>query len=546
MLAAIEVHPTSSQLGFARPRDRGVRGRPWLAWTLEAVAACPSIEHVVVVLPAEELDGHDDVKSLVASLGRPGGTRLSVRVAPGMPGYPLGELRRLRRLSPAAWRGGWAIPFALVERGDPGRLLEVCRAEKVDRLVVFPDAAPLLDAGLVEEMIAKHGETEEARVRLSTLPPGATGDIVTRGFLEDVVQNRLTLDAPFRFLPSVPERDLDTRGVYHWFAEGQVPLRHRLTADSARGQAILEHVLELSGDEPPGSLAARTRQEGWSSAISGPFPAEIRLRLTDRVARRDAFSLPRETPEAPGGLDPSVIERVLHEAARWEESRVILAGGDPMLHEDFESLLELLDRHRPGSVVLEAGGTIPGVPELEALQGRVDGIIIPLDAAESDTFERLRGRKDLEAVEEHVRELIRRSADLEGLFVGVELRLCPENQDEVEAFIDRWFEVTPWVVLSPFRNRAGQLPHDTLHPYRLPTRSGCIRIEEQAVVHPDGRVAVCDNDFELRVPAGSLESAGLGEIWTSDPLDRLRREHARGEWGGHPLCEACEDWCRRG
>ncbi len=549
MLGAIEVHPQLSHLGFERNWNQEIGGKPAILSTIEAISACPSIERLVLILPAEAEDISSPLNHLISTAALPTTTEVVTLRLAGNPSYPIEALRRQRRLSPSAWRGGWAIPYAISERGDPYRFLQVCQLEGVENLIVFPDAAPFLNAELIEEMIAKIDDQSDVRVRLSTLPPGLMGDIASKDFLEDIVRNGLALDAPFRFIPSVAERDLDTKGVFHWLEEGRAPVRHRLTGDSPRGLALLHELTkELS---PPqmeeGSLSAWVQSNSWGQTMAGAFPAEIRIQLTDRVSTEDAFSLPVESGEGRTELPLDVLEGLFTEVQKWQETRVILSGGEPWLHSEFDGLLELLDRFELPSVVIETDGQGLNEESFRALGKRVEGVIVQIDATLEETYKKLRGGslEDLESRLLQLFELAKGSDEILP-FIGVEMRLCPENQEEAETFIDRWFEYTPWVLLSPHRNRAQQLPHESLHPYRLPKRGPCIRLEEQAVVHPNGQLTACDNDFKVLSPVGSLKENSLAEIWAGQELNQLRLAHREGDFTTHPLCQNCEDWCRRG
>jgi hypothetical protein len=551
MLAAVEVHPRLSSLGLPFPWDAQLGGRAILLRTVEAIAAAPSIEGVAVVVPGEEQGFEGLVGALLRQAVLPAGKRLRTLAAEGGEPAARTEIGFLRRLAPSSWRAGWAIPFAVAERGDPRRLLAAARRLGAGELALFPPAAPFVDPRRVEELLRSRDRNRDAIVRLSTLPPGVSGDVVTAALLADAAERRQPLDHLMRFLPDHPERDLDTRGAFHWYSREDARLRHRLTAESRRGLAVLEAILDWKDRRPRQEhdhdwLDALGASAEYGALTAGPVPAEVRLRVTDRTRSRSVFDLPGEGPGAPGVIDPALAGRVAAELGAWHEPRITIAGGEPRLHPQFDRVLRAARAAGAGAVVLETDGLDLDGAALDLIEACADVVIVALDAVSRRTYEALRGADRLDDAERGVEDLLERAAGRGGRpRVAVELREVEENREEAEAFLDRWFPRTPWVVVGGFRDRAGQLARRPLHPYRAAERFPCCRLEETLVVHPDGRAAVCDNDLVLDEPAGDLHRSSVEEVWTGRRLAALRALHGEERWDEVALCAGCSDWCRR-
>lgn len=566
MIGAIEVHPALSRLDFPFDPLRPLGAKPILARTAEAILACPAVEALAILSPAEAVPAVEAaLRGLPGSeaLGgpRPAGKRSRARdpakrwsVLPceggDIPGRP--RIRRLRRLAPSSWRAGWAIPYAVAEDGNPRWLLRALERHGAGRLMLFPQAAPYLDPLLIGEMIREAGRHEPTQARLSTAPPGLAGDVLGRELLEECARLGAPADLPLRFLPDHPERALENKGYFHWFGPEVSGFTRRLTAESRRGFESLERIERLLGDGAAGRdgrLLESLRRR--PHALAGPVPEELRLWITGRTRSGplDPSPVPSGPDGGPGGppdMDPALFARIAAEAGRFEECRLIISGGEPLLHPRALEVLALARAGGAGTVILETDGRGLGGEVLERIVECCDVVAVAVDAALPETYRALKGSDALQEVERGISSLLDRAAAAGGApVVSVEFRGVEENRGEEEAFFDRWYPRTPFVVVRSASSRAGQVPARTSHPPRTPERIPCLRLLEGLAVLPGGRAVACENGFRGRLEVGDLRFQSLEEVWNGDPLGRLREAHARREWDALPLCPLCEDWCRR-
>jgi hypothetical protein len=569
VIGAIEVQPGTSRLGFPFDPLQLLGGRPLLARTVEAVLACPAVEELLVLAAAGEAARLEaalrsalapEVRGKARGGREPlrggraeGGRRWSVIACHGddIPGR--GRLRRLRRLAPGSWRAGWAIPFALAEGGNPRWLLQALDRRPADRLIAFPPAAPFLDPLLIAGQIGEAERRPSLAACLSTAPPGVAGDILARQLLEETARAGVSADAPLRFLPDHPERALENKGVFHWFPAEVSGFPARLTAESRRGLAVLAGIDGLGegaeeGAPAPGRLLSRLR--GRPDVLAGPVPAEIWMWITGKTRTPSVLDPPPDAGTVAAGgcpdMDPLLFSRIAREVGAWQECRLVIAGGEPLLHPRIGEILTAARESGAGVVQVETDGRGLDGEALDLLAGHADLVSVAVDAVRPATYRALKGVDALEEVERGVSALIDRASRQDGRpAVAVVFRLFEENREEAEEFFDRWFPRTPFVVVEGAGDRAGQLPARAIHPARTPERIPCLRLPESLAVLPDGRAVACRNDFRGLSPVGDLRSGTVEEVWRGPALSALRAAHARLEWQAHPLCGACSDWCRR-
>jgi radical SAM protein with 4Fe4S-binding SPASM domain len=64
------------------------------------------------------------------------------------------------------------------------------------------------------------------------------------------------------------------------------------------------------------------------------------------------------------------------------------------------------------------------------------------------------------------------------------------------------------------------------------------------VVHSDGNVVACEQDFAGRKVLGNVDETTLQEVWKAR-LAPLRVSHRTGAVAtAHPLCAGCREWHR--
>jgi hypothetical protein len=573
VIGAIEFHPGVSRLDYPFDPLQPLGGRPLLARTVEAALRCPRIEALAVLAPATAARAVEAaLKGVDATvLGRSGSPseggggrraggaarRWSVIPCDGEDIACRARIRRLRRLAPSSWRAGWAIPFAVAEDGNPRWLLQALDRHRSERLMAFPQSAPFLDPTLIAEMVEEAERHSAAAARLSTAPPGVAGDVLARSLLADCARAGAPADLPLRFLPDRPDRALENKGYFHWFQAEVSGFGTRLSAESRRGMELLRRLdtaLPSDGETSPAAGAAAAsgrrlaRLRERPDLLAGPVPSELFVWATTRERGRsflDPALGPAGPAEPPLDIDPALFADLCTELGGWQECRLILGGGEPLLHPRLGQLLQAARDSKVGVVEVKTGGRALDGGALDLLLAGADLVSVAVDATREETYRALRSGGTLAEVEEGVGRLLERAAAQGGWpLVAVEMRVVEENREEVEEFFDRWFPRTPLVVVRGASDRAGQLPARAIHPARTPERIPCLHLTESLCLLPDGRAAACENDFRGLLGVGDLRQ-GVAAVWEGEAMSRLRDLHARGGWEQVPLCRGCGDWCRR-
>jgi hypothetical protein len=104
--------------------------------------------------------------------------------------------------------------------------------------------------------------------------------------------------------------------------------------------------------------------------------------------------------------------------------------------------------------------------------------------------------------------------------------------------------------VKPFDSWAGQVndinnleaEEDVLPPQRY----ACPNLWYHTHIYWDGRLAMCDRDFNLAHDLGNVRSSDgvvrVLENWNGPKMQDLRRHHVQGDYEGISPCNTCTEW----
>ena len=70
----------------------------------------------------------------------------------------------------------------------------------------------------------------------------------------------------------------------------------------------------------------------------------------------------------------------------------------------------------------------------------------------------------------------------------------------------------------------------------------CVALWSLFVIFGDGRVPLCNVDFNNKYPVGDIMTSSIQEIWRSTILNKYRSIHLNREKNKISICENCNVW----
>lgn len=534
VIAWIDVDLAANGRGLPARCLHDLAGRPVLAHVVEGALACPSIREVAVTFPPRDREA---VQAALADLP----VKTLAVESPDVVNRAL--RRRARKWAGHSWRGGVASTFVYDEEGNPGALYAALVALEATHAVKFSPSGPFVDIAMVEAMIAQVGTLPPNQdFCLSSAPPGLNYEIYGRETAAKFAQGRDTIRTslvlrPGEFMPDPTSFDF-------WYTPDVdvVSCATRLLVDSARGEALVRGLVEAEGPvilrAAASDVVRAVRRHAPLSWWRLPEEVEVEVCSESSVAFDLRPSVRRETPR----MEISTMEALAGCFEGADDVRWSFGGlGDPLLHPELEELIGIAKRKGAyGIHVATTGAAV--TPEAARMLARadVDIVTVELTAATAEGYARLHHGQPFERAVAGVEALLAEKKDGAPL-VLVEWVKVKELEGEFEAFHDRWASKADGVVIRGACDYAGQVP-DRAVMHLLPgTRGVCERLQRRIAVLPNGDVALCEMDYLGNHVIGNVLRDRVGDLWRGR-IDAVRRAHARGEFGEHPLCPSCKDW----
>jgi hypothetical protein len=312
----------------------------------------------------------------------------------------------------------------------------------------------------------------------------------------------------------------------------------------------------------------------------------------------DRSSIPEvgRDEQAYGGpfLDLQMARSLMEDLGRFGagfDTLILFWLGDPLLHPHFTQLYPALIRANDerkvfGKIELHTNAVALDEQRVRVALNRAQTPQVwhlTMDAAHRHTYRNIKGRDHFRSVERNVERLITMKGALGATWPRIVLQfiVSDRNADEVDLFRARWTRVLTRAG-QRVRTAAGHVPggdadeaviflrqldchtpEEQSHQNRvfrsvaagleleLPggdavpaeveahNPSPCSGFWKSPVVRWNGDVTVCTRDAALELSLGNLRDRSFPELWWGAEAEARRRQVARGDYGGLPLCGDC-------
>ncbi|MCZ8121892.1 MAG: radical SAM protein [Magnetospirillum sp.] len=249
-------------------------------------------------------------------------------------------------------------------------------------------------------------------------------------------------------------------------------------------------------------------------------------------------------------MKDDVFEKIAQELGQnaHEVKRVSLyRDGEPLLDKKMPQRIARLKRAgiRQVSISTNAGLLDEGRARA-ILEAGLDQIILSIDSINKPVFEAIRARLVLEEVLENSLRLIRLRDEMKAKTqIWVRMIRQESNYDEWDAYKAFW---------EPKLSRQDRLSYHMIHNWGSQLKDfkavapsyepglPCIALWSLMVIFADGRVPLCNVDYNDKHPSGDVAATSIAEVWRNKVMNERRAWHLAGEKGRIDMCANCNVW----
>jgi spiro-SPASM protein len=407
-------------------------------------------------------------------------------------------------------------------------------------IYVYGDC-PFLDSSLTLRMLENHSRYYAEYTFADGYPYGIAPEIVRtkalpalRGLLKNPPEP-LKRETLFTLI----QRDINSFDLETELSPVDLRMiRASLTTDTRRNHLLCRRIAE----ENPADTEKITELLEKKPEILRTLPAYIGVQIVEGCPQT-CFSCPY--PRFGGDIlsrrefmAPERFERIAAQAEEFCGDCVIGVSlwGEPSLHPRFLELCESVAGRKGLRLLVETSGIgwEPGIFSKlkDLLKDRISWIV-SLDAADEETYGRLRGKGFSEAVGTAY-ELLR-------IFPGqtyVQALRMKENEEQLETFFRTWKEKTPHVIIQKYDWFCGFLEQRKVTDLSPLNRFPCRHLMRDLSVLIDGTVPLCREDLERKTPLGTIFNENLDVLWERGA--GFYRDHLKKEYPD--LCVDCDEY----
>jgi radical SAM protein with 4Fe4S-binding SPASM domain len=273
------------------------------------------------------------------------------------------------------------------------------------------------------------------------------------------------------------------------------------------------------------------------------FPTHLDIELSDACNLRCVMCIQgiEDGVKGAGNMDTEFAKKMIDQGAQHGlRSIKVNWRGESALHRD---LVEVI-RHAKTRGILDVQMNTNGIPYTaerirDIILSGLDRVIISIDGATKETYERIRVRASYEKLRENVILFwrIRNELDRVKPFIRIQMVRMRDNAHEVQEFIEMWKPYVDDIRISDVSNR-GQ--GDVSVGEQVPVaRARCPQPWQRMIVSRDGRVLPCCSDWYMQWVIGDAKKQDLMEIWHGKKMTKLRQLLRERKLDEFPPCNKC-------
>jgi radical SAM protein with 4Fe4S-binding SPASM domain len=288
------------------------------------------------------------------------------------------------------------------------------------------------------------------------------------------------------------------------------------------------------------------------------FPSEIQIQTVNGCNGSCRMCpIPYLPPRKNERMSDELYEKIIHEIAAANTRTVFLEYMlqnepllDPGLFQRIHRAKEIGGR-KIITMLVTNGSLLTGSLIQELVLSNLDILNVSLDAADEETYKRVRGGFDYNTIVQHIHE-VQQSGYRNCLLVSFVQQKA--NYRELQQFKKHWRREGISTLTFSINNRTGDVPQfeDLDLPKqqysfftRLKVKSWqklsrcCITPLAEFNILWNGDVILCSNDYTKKLVLGNISDSSIEEIWNGDKYRWIRDMHMQRRIKDIPDCRYC-------
>jgi len=276
----------------------------------------------------------------------------------------------------------------------------------------------------------------------------------------------------------------------------------------------------------------------------GSFPPVLHVELTNACNLKCVICPHIRMRRSIGYMTLELVDKIIKETSGKSEFATLHAWGESLLHPQFDTIIRKFKKNG-FKTQMSTNATILNKEQQEKLvNSDLDLLIFSIDAANEETYNKIRIGGDFKKTIKNIEDfLILVKKQKVKMFCVFQLVYNVFNKEEAILFKKKWEMKYPmiYVCLKPYSVWSGEdkslekyYPGDVVKC----KENLCDWIWRVFIIHWNGNVVPCCNDYDGKVSLGNVTQSSIDEIWNGDKIKEFRYLHLNGR-NAINLCKNC-------
>lgn len=280
------------------------------------------------------------------------------------------------------------------------------------------------------------------------------------------------------------------------------------------------------------------------------FPNRITVELTNDCNVSCTFCHRQEISMDIGYMKEDLYYRIIDEMAEHLPIKLVpFFRGEPLMHPEIIPFIKYAKKKGIGPIQMASNALLlDGKMQDELIESGIDYISFSLDTIDPEIYRCSRLFGDLGISSQNVRSMgvkckERKKKGLPAPTLQVSTINMEEYKPGQKAFIEEWLPYVDVVRVYEQHDEKGRLVDPQVREKLdvFDERRPCRKVFTDMIVYWDGRLALCNYDWDEHRNIGNINTMTLKEAWDSEEYEAVRNMHLCNQFDDG-ICSECHHW----
>lgn len=280
------------------------------------------------------------------------------------------------------------------------------------------------------------------------------------------------------------------------------------------------------------------------------FPNRVTVELTNDCNVSCTFCNRQKIKMDIGYMKDELYYKIIDEMAEHLPIKLVpFFRGEPLMHPHIISFIKYAKSKGIGPIQMASNGLLLDDKMQDGLiEAGIDYVSFSLDTTDEEVYKCSRLSGDLKISSANVETFglkckQRREAGLSAPTVQVSTINMEDYQKNQQEFIAKWLPIVDVVRVYEQHDEKGRLVNPDIRKKLdiCTDRKPCRKVFTDMIIYWDGRLALCNYDWDEKRNLGNVNDSSIQQIWNSKEYETIRGKHLSNQFRDE-ICEDCQHW----